>query len=249
MGLLMPHDATDLPDVNEYGLERDGERQRSNRRLFMQLLVLESAQTVALPNIESRLISALEGLRTPAVVYQDVNHPGGFGVLTWTESPTDFFALRALLAEPALGVTLRPGQTMLGRTYSSGFEQDLEYWLIKRPHETVLNEAWPWAVWYPLRRKGSFEELDGRTKAEIMREHANIGKAYGKADLAHDIRLACHGLDPNDNDFVIGLVGRELFPLSNVVQAMRKTRQTREFIERMGPFFVGRAVHRVVRQP
>ena len=63
--------------------------------------------------------------------------------------------------------------------------------------------------------------------------------AYGQQELAHDIRLACHGLDAEDNEFVIGLVGRELHPLSHLVQAMRKTRQTREFIAKMGPFFVG----------
>ena len=56
--------------------------------------------------------------------------------------------------------------------------------------------------------------------------------------------LACHGLDANDNEFVIGLIGKELHPLSHVVQAMRKTRQTSEFIVQMGPFFVGHAVHR-----
>ena len=71
-----------------------------------------------------------------------------------------------------------------------------------------------------------------------------IGRRYGEADLAHDIRLACHGLDANDNDFLIGLVGAALHPLSHVIQAMRKTRQTAEFMDRMGPFFVGRAVWR-----
>ena len=38
---------------------------------------------------------------------------------------------------------------------------------------------------------------------------------------------------------VIGLMGKDLHPLSHLVQAMRKTRQTSEFIEKMGPFFVG----------
>ena len=51
-----------------------------------------------------------------------------------------------------------------------------------------------------------------------------MGRAYGEADLAHDVRLACHGLDTHDNDFVIGLVGRELHPLSHLVQAMRQHR-------------------------
>jgi chlorite dismutase len=116
--------------------------------------------------------------------------------------------------------------------------------LLKRPQETVLNAAWPWAIWYPLRRKGGFERLDAREKGGIMREHGSIGRSYGEADLAHDVRLACHGLDQHDNDCVSGLIGEKLHPLSHVVQAMRATRQTAEFMEQMGPFFVGRAVFR-----
>lgn len=134
---------------------------------------------------------------------------------------------------------------MLGRTYSTGYERDLEFWLVRRPRETVLNPEWPWAVWYPLRRKGGFERLESREKGGILREHGAIGRSYASADLAHDVRLACHGLDANDNDFVIGLIGKELFPLSHVVQSMRATRQTAEFMEHMGPFFVGYAARRV----
>ena len=63
-------------------------------------------------------------------------------------------------------------------------------------------------------------------------------------DQEHDIRLACHGIDADDNEFVIGLVGKELHPLSHLVQTMRKTRQTSEFIAKMGPFFVGHVAHR-----
>jgi len=44
---------------------------------------------------------------------------------------------------------------------------------------------------------------------------------------------------------VIGLIGNTLHPLSHVVQTMRRTRQTSEFMEKMGPFFVGRVVARV----
>ena len=64
--------------------------------------------------------------------------------------------------------------------------------------------------------------------------------AFGRAGLGHDIRLACHGLDKWDNDFVVGLLGPELHPLSIIVQRMRKTRQTSLHLERLGPFFVGR---------
>ena len=66
--------------------------------------------------------------------------------------------------------------------------------------------------------------------------------AFGAGDYAHDVRLACHGLDRDDNDFVIGLIGKDLFPLSALVQAMRKTQQTALYLDRLGPFFVGRAI-------
>jgi hypothetical protein len=44
------------------------------------------------------------------------------------------------------------------------------------------------------------------------------------------------------NDFVIGLVGRELHLLSHPVQAMRKIVQTSKYIETLGPVLVGHAL-------
>jgi hypothetical protein len=230
-------------DLNERGADKSGAPISMNRRLFFQLLAFECDDTSAL------LPELAKGLREagiPSVVYEDVNHPRGFAVLTFSEDPLDFVSkVRPLLGGSRLGgLRPRPELSMLGRTYSTGFEQDLEFWLLSRPRETVLNEAWPWAIWYPLRRVGPFERLDPREKGQIMREHGGIGRAYGSQDLAHDVRLACHGLDQDDNDFVIGLIGKELHPLSHVVQAMRQTRQTAEFMDKMGPFFVGRAVFR-----
>ena len=74
-------------------------------------------------------------------------------------------------------------------------------------------------------------------------EHGGIGHAFGKAGFATDIRLAAHGLNYDDNDFIVGLLGKELFPLSALVQRMRRTKQTAEFIQTMGPFFIGKAVY------
>ncbi len=105
-----------------------------------------------------------------------------------------------------------------------------------------MNTEWPWAVWYPLKRTGEFACLEPKIRAEILMEHATIGRAFGKADLGHDIRLACHGLDKSDNDFVIALIGKKLTPLSILVQTMRSTKQTSAYIKGMGPFFIGRAV-------
>ena len=66
-----------------------------------------------------------------------------------------------------------------------------------------------------------------------------MGRAYAEAGYANDIRLACFGLDQHDNEFMIGLVGAELYPLSRLVQDMRKTQQTAKYIDSLGPFFVG----------
>jgi hypothetical protein len=232
-------------DVRERGAPRDGEPQFLDRRLFMQLLVFDCAGALSAADAIPKLGAALARRGASAVIYEDVNNPTGIGLLTFSEDPLDFVTrVRPACADGELGLELRPEFTMLGRTYSTGYEADLEFWLLKRPRDTVLNEAWPWAIWYPLRRKGAFERLEPREKGGIMREHGTIGKAYAAADLAHDVRLACHGLDAHDNDFVIGLIGKALQPLSHVVQAMRSTRQTSEFMDGLGPFFVGRAVWR-----
>ena len=106
----------------------------------------------------------------------------------------------------------------------------------------ILGEGARWAIWYPLRRHGAFATLPHDEQGGILREHGRIGHAFGEAGLVQDIRLACFGLDRDDNDFVIGLIGRELHPLSACVQAMRSTRQTAQYMQHMGPFFLGRTL-------
>jgi hypothetical protein len=242
------HAEEDLPkvDVAERAGHHTGNPQSLETRLFMQLLVFDCAAETDPRAAIDRLASALSAQRAPAVLYEDVNAPRGIGVLTYAEDPAHFVnhVRPALLAADA-GLALRPEYTMLGRTYATGYEPDLRYWLLTRPVETACNERWPWAVWYPLRRSGAFARLAPKEQGAILREHGTIGRAYGAQDLAHDIRLACHGLDARDNEFVIGLVGKELHPLSHVVQSMRKTRQTSEFIAQMGPFFIGHVARRV----
>ena len=84
--------------------------------------------------------------------------------------------------------------------------------LLHRPRRTVLNPQWTWAVWYPLRRSGRFAQLPADEQRVILAEHGAIGMSFGAGDYAHDVRLACHGLDKDDNDFVVGLIGKELYP-------------------------------------
>jgi len=227
-------------DISEKGGARNGVRQTLDRRLFMQLTAftgLGDAQAAA---------AALERSGLQAVLYADAGDPRGLAVLAMDEDPGVLVdKLRGLAAQaPFSGATVKSGFGMLGRTYALGYEPSLEDWLLERPRRVVLDPANVWALWYPLRRTGAFAKLSHDEQMQILKEHGTIGRAYGDAGFAQDIRLACFGLDAADNDFVIGLVGKELYPLSSIVQAMRKTRQTSEFIQAMGPFFVGKAVWR-----
>ena len=228
------------PDLSEKGGARNGEPQRSDERLFMQLLAFGGCP-------DARAVAAeLAGLPVDTIVYEDLNDPAGVAVLALSHEPELFLdTVRPALKRGALTqLTLKPEYTMFGRTYSIGYEPDLRDTLVERPRRTVLNPEWPWAVWYPLRRTSGFAQLPPDEQRRVLAEHGALGKAFGAGDLAHDVRLACHGLDRHDNDFVIGLVGKELFPLSALVQAMRRTQQTALYLDRLGPFFVGRKIDR-----
>jgi len=230
----MSESQDNTPDIAEQGAQG----QRSDRRLFMQLLAFGGCLDTA------AVIEALRGAELEAVVYEDLHDPTGIAVLTMSEDPATFLDhVRPLLKrKPFVDLTLKPQYTMLGRSYALGYEPDLEKKLITMPRERALNPDWPWAVWYPLRRSGAFTQLPEEKQKAILKEHGSIGMAFGAADYAHDIRLACHGLDTHDNDFVVGLVGQALYPLSAVVQRMRRTEQTSQYLTSLGPFFVGRVL-------
>jgi chlorite dismutase len=226
------------PDLSEKGGLKEGQPQRSDRRLFMQFLAFGGCTDPGA--VANHLANAADA----TVVYEDLNDPRGIAVLALSEDPNVFLnRVRPRLTSGAMsGLSLKPEFTMFGRTYSLGYEPDLLEVLIDRPRRTVLNPDWPWCIWYPLRRSGAFAQLPADQQRTILAEHGQIGMTFGAADFAHDIRLACHGLDRDDNDFVIGLIGKDLYPLSAVVQAMRKTQQTSLYLDRLGPFFVGRKI-------
>ena len=226
------------PDLSEKGGIKNGQPQRSDERLFMQLLAFGGCS-------ETRpLADALAASGVSGALYEDVNDPRGIALLTFGQDPAAFVdRIRPLLNAPPFGALVqKPEYTMLGRTYAIGYEPDLQETLLDRPRRTVLNPAWPWSVWDPLRRSGRFAQLPIEEQRVILAEHGAIGMSFGAGDFAHDIRLACHGLDKSDNDFVVGLIGKDLYPLSKIVETMRKTQQTSLYLERLGPFFVGRAV-------
>lgn len=225
-------------DLAEKGL-RDGAPIRLDRRLYMKFTAFGGCDEPE-PAAEALAAAGLEG-----ALYLDANDPRGIGVMAIAEDPEWFVAvLRPLFntAPPFTGMRRKEAFDMLGRTYSIGYESDLEETLLRLPRRKVLDPANVWALWYPLRRSPDFYRLPDERRRKILGEHGAIGRRYGAAGLATDIRLACHGLDRNDNDFVVGLLGAELHPLSAVVEEMRGTEQTARFITRLGPFFVGRAV-------
>ncbi len=231
-----PRKGYEMPDLREKAVTPKGETQILEKRLYMQLHVYTGC------NDPRAAADALKASGLESALYLDFNDPRGIAVLAMAEDPSVFTgALRQVLTSaPFSGLLRRPELGMIGRTYATGREANLEFMLLKRPRETVLNPDWPWAVWYPLRRKPIFATLEPSEQGKILYEHAQIGMAWGAADAAHDVRLSCYGLDQDDNEFVIGLVGKDLAPLSQLIQEMRKTVQTSKYIKKLGPFFVGK---------
>jgi len=226
------------PDLKERGRLKDGTPIFSERRLWIQLLAFGDCRDTR------PLENALKEFGHPAVLYADLNDPFGVGLLWMSEDPGFFTGVgRAFLnSSPFVELSFKPEFTMTGRSYAVGYENDLDEVLVGRPRGRVLDPSLGWAIWYPVRRDKAFESLSEETKHEVLMDHGDIGKRFGKAGLAHDIRLSCHGLDRDDNDFVIGVLSAELAAGSLVVQAMRKSLQTMHHLDGLGPFFTGRVL-------
>ena len=221
-------------DLSEKG--RGGES--LDRRLFVQFLGFGGID----PAGESLLVRDLENSSLTAVLYSDINDYKGAGLLTMSEDPEFFVTeLRQFLSDSSFAeLKPKPEHTMLGRTYSLGYEKDLERTLISGPKQKIFDPELVWAIWYPLRRAKAFETLTHEEQRAVLGEHGKVGFQFGDAGYAKDIRLASHGFDKNDNDFVIGILGGDLYPLSALVERMRKTQQTSRYLESLGPFFIGK---------
>ena len=222
-------------DLSEKGL-RQGQVTSLDRRLFMKFTAFGHCSD---PTAAAR---ALEHSGLTGALYLDANDSRGIGIIVLAEDPEVFVtSLREVFNRaPFSDYVQKPEFDMLGRTYSIGYEPDLEDTLLRKPTQKILNSATPWAIWYPLQRSKRFQTLPEDHQRRILAEHGSLAKRYGAGGHAADVRLACHGLDKHDNDFIVGLIGPKLHPLSAVVQEMRKTEQTSQYLDSLGPFFIGR---------
>jgi len=222
-------------DLAEKG-RRAGQVISLDRRLYMKFTAFGRCLDL------HAAVKALAEDGVQGALYVDANDPQGIGVMVASENPEYFVSnLRALFNHrPFADFVHKAELDMLGRTYSIGYEQDLEETLFKRPLSKLLDPKNVWAIWYPLQRAKKFYTLPPEHQRKILAEHGTLAHRY--AGHANDVRLACHGLDKSDNDFIVGLVGAQLHPLSAIVQEMRKTEQTSQYLDSLGPFFVGRAV-------
>src|SRR3982074_467123 len=92
------------PDLSEKGGSKDGRPQRSDDRLFMQLLAFGECA-------DARAAAAhLAGAADAVVVYEDLNDPRGVAVLTVSQDPNVFVdRVRPRLASgPMAGLPLKP---------------------------------------------------------------------------------------------------------------------------------------------
>src|SRR5499426_3852242 len=129
-----PRRGPEPPDLSEKGGIRNGQPQRSDSRLFMQFVAFGGCTST------SGVVAALRRAGLTGVLYEDVNDPRGVAVLTLSEDPETFVGtLRGVLNGPAFSdLSQKPEFTMLGRTYSIGYEPDLKETLLDRPRRTVL---------------------------------------------------------------------------------------------------------------
>src|SRR6185436_16809671 len=99
------------PDLSEKGGMKNGQPQRSDERLFMQLLAFGGCADTR------PLADALARAGITGALYEDANDPRGVALLTVTQDPAAFVdRARSLLnAPPFAALVQKPEYTMLGR--------------------------------------------------------------------------------------------------------------------------------------
>jgi hypothetical protein len=123
---------------------------------------------------------------------------------------------------------------MLGRTLL-GYGR-IRRRLLHRPRRTVLNRNWRGPVWYPLRRSGRFAQLPPESSGRF----SNMAPSAWRMARATspDIRLACTA--STEQTTTCQPHQQDLYRSSTSDDG--KAQQPALYLERLGPFFVRRAV-------
>ncbi len=207
----------------------------SDNTLFVQLQVFDIEPAAGPRALVSALSRRLREKRIDGVIYGDANDHRGLGLLTWASDPAAILEnVHALLGGKRFSaLTPRPGWVMFGRV--SGESADAV-------PEVVLHAEQRWATWYPTRNKPEWGTLDKAKKTAAQKEHGAVAKKFIDNDKVSYVRLSCNGLDPEDNDHIFGLTATSLEDISLLQEAMRGTSQIANYVDKIGPVFVGRKV-------
>src|SRR5512139_3724241 len=102
------------PDLSEKGGLKDGQPQRSDNRLFMQLLAFTGCRD------PRAVLAHVAAAGVDGVVYEDLNDPLGVAVLAMSVDPDVFIDVvrPAVKSGPMAALTQKPAFSMFGRTYS-----------------------------------------------------------------------------------------------------------------------------------
>src|SRR5580765_7100334 len=100
----------EAPDISERGGMKMGQPQRSDKRLFMQLLAFGGCAD------SKPLADALGRAGVAGVLYEDMNDPRGVALLTFSEEPAFFLdRVRPVVNQaPFAALTQKPEYTMVG---------------------------------------------------------------------------------------------------------------------------------------
>ena len=235
-----PRDARrpDRPRPSAEKGTRDGERISLDRRLFVKFTACGNCR-----DVNAAAANALDRAGVTGALYLDANDPRGIGLVAVSEDPEWFVTTwRDLLASPPLRCDGAKGRS---------------------------STCWDAPIPSATSRTSSTCSSSGRSPASPTRRSAGrSGTRFAvpspsrssppptSAASSPSTAPSATGTAPpgspstcaspatastaNDNDFIIGLLGANLFPLSSIVQAMRGTEQTSRYLESLGPFFVGR---------
>ena len=207
----------------------------SDNTLFLQLQIFDIEPAAGPRAMVSALSRRLREKRIDGVIYGDANDHRGIGLLTWAADPGDILDnVHALLGGKRFSaLTPRPGWVMLGCVSGDA---------AATTPELLLDPNQNWATWYPQRNKAEWGSLGDAAQAKVLEEAGGVAKSSIDEGKVSYVRLACQGIDPEDNDHIFALTAANLLDINELQAAMRGTALLTTHLQKMGPVFVGRKI-------